>query len=66
MAQTNEKAFESCLEQMLATGGWQPGTNAEWDQARELKSILGAAALTPSPSRRRERGTRSTLRVISR
>lgn len=36
MAQTNEKAFESYLEQMLVSGGWQPGTNAEWDQARAL------------------------------
>lgn len=33
---TNENAFESYLEQMLATGGWQPGTNAEWDKARAL------------------------------
>ena len=36
MSQTNEKAFESYLEQMLGGGGWQPGTNAEWDQARAL------------------------------
>ncbi len=33
---TTEKAFESYLEQMLQQGGWQPGTNAEWDQARAL------------------------------
>ena len=36
MAQTTEKAFESYLEQMLTEGGWQPGTNAEWDKARAL------------------------------
>lgn len=36
MAQTNEKAFETYLEQMLITGGWLPGTNAEWDKARAL------------------------------
>ncbi len=36
MPQTTEKAFESWLEQMLVTGGWQPGANAEWDQARAL------------------------------
>jgi type I restriction enzyme R subunit len=33
---TNEKAFESYLEQMLQQGGWQSGTNAEWDKARAL------------------------------
>lgn len=36
MSQTNEKAFESSIEQMLATGGWLPGTNAEWDKTRAL------------------------------
>lgn len=36
MAQTTEKAFETYLEQMLITGGWLPGTNAEWDKARAL------------------------------
>ena len=36
MAQTSEKAFEIYLEQMLAEGGWHPGTNAEWDKARAL------------------------------
>ncbi len=36
MAQTTERAFESYLEQMLAEGGWLPGTNAEWDKARAL------------------------------
>ena len=36
MAQTSEKAFETYLEQMLTEGGWQPGTNAEWDKARAL------------------------------
>lgn len=36
MAQTNEKAFETYLEQMLAEGGWQSGSNAEWDKARAL------------------------------
>lgn len=36
MTQTNEKAFESYLEQMLAAGGWTPAANAEWDKARAL------------------------------
>ena len=36
MSQTTEKAFESYVEQMLAEGGWQSGTNAEWDKARAL------------------------------
>ena len=36
MAQTTEKAFESYLAHMLTEGGWQPGTNAEWDKARAL------------------------------
>lgn len=36
MAQTSEKAFETSLEQMLTEGGWQSGTNAEWDKARAL------------------------------
>jgi len=36
MAQTTEKAFETCLEQMLAKGGWQRGELAEWDKARAL------------------------------
>lgn len=31
VTQTNEKAFESYLETMLAAGGWHAGTNAEWD-----------------------------------
>lgn len=36
MAQTTEKAFETCLEQLLAKGGWQRGELAEWDKARAL------------------------------
>lgn len=36
MAQTNEKAFEAYLVQMLTAGGWLPGTHAEWDKARAL------------------------------
>ena len=36
MNQITEKALESYLEQMLAEGGWLPGTNAEWDKARAL------------------------------
>ena len=36
MAQTSERAFENYLEQMLTNGGWQSGTNAEWDKARAL------------------------------
>lgn len=36
MSTTTEKAFETYLEQMLTDGGWQSGTNAEWDKARAL------------------------------
>ena len=36
MSTTDEKAFETYLERMLTEGGWQPGTNAEWDKARAL------------------------------
>ncbi len=35
--QTTERAFEFHVEDLLLKqGGWQPGTNAEWDQARAL------------------------------
>ena len=35
--QTTERAFEFHVEDMLLDqGGWQPGTNAEWDKARAL------------------------------
>jgi type I restriction enzyme R subunit len=36
MSTTTEKAFETYLAQMLTEGGWQSGTNAEWDKARAL------------------------------
>lgn len=36
MAQTNEKAFESYLEQMLTEGGWMVGDVAEWNKALAL------------------------------
>lgn len=37
MSQTTERAFESHVENLLLKhGGWQPGTNAEWDKARAL------------------------------
>jgi len=36
-AQTTERAFETYVEEMLlTTGGWKPGSNAEWDKARAL------------------------------
>ena len=35
--QTNEHAFEVHVEEvLLQQGGWQPGTNAEWDVERAL------------------------------
>ena len=35
--QTNERAFESYVEEILHDqGGWQSGTNAEWDVERAL------------------------------
>ena len=37
VAQTNERAFESYVEEILLTGsGWVQGTNAEWDVERAL------------------------------
>ncbi len=37
MSQTNEKAFESYVEEILLTrGGWKSGSNAEWDKERAL------------------------------
>ena len=34
--QTNEKAFETYVEQMLLAKGWQQGSVSEWDQERAL------------------------------
>lgn len=35
--QTNERAFETYVEEILLTrGGWQSGSNAEWDKERAL------------------------------
>ncbi len=37
MSQTNEKAFETYVEEILLTrGGWKSGSNAEWDKERAL------------------------------
>ena len=37
MTQTTEKAFESFVETiLLEPGGWQPGSNAEWDVERAI------------------------------
>jgi len=36
MAQANEKAFESYLEQMLTEAGWHTGEVAEWDKTLAL------------------------------
>ena len=37
MPQTNEKAFETYVEEiLLARGGWRSGSNAEWDKERAL------------------------------
>src|ERR1043166_5129425 len=36
-SQTNEKAFENYVEEILLTrGGWKSGSNAEWDKERAL------------------------------
>ena len=36
-AQTTERAFETYVEEiLLTTGGWKPGSNAEWDKERAL------------------------------
>jgi type I restriction enzyme, R subunit len=34
MSQTNEKAFEAYVQQMLVAKGWQPGSVSEWDKER--------------------------------
>jgi type I restriction enzyme R subunit len=37
MSQTNERAFETYVEEILLTrGGWTCGSNAEWDKERAL------------------------------
>ena len=37
MSQTNERSFETYVEEILRTcGGWKPGANAEWDKERAL------------------------------
>ncbi|MDP3480584.1 MAG: type I restriction endonuclease, partial [Desulfoprunum sp.] len=36
MSQTNEKAFETYVGQMLLAKGWQQGSVAEWDQERAI------------------------------
>jgi type I restriction enzyme R subunit len=37
MSQTNERAFETYVEEILLTrGGWKAGSNAEWDKERAL------------------------------
>lgn len=37
MSQTNEKAFETYVEEILLTkGAWKSGSNAEWDKDRAL------------------------------
>ena len=37
MSQTNERAFETYVEEILLTrGGWKPGRDAEWDKDRAL------------------------------
>ena len=37
MPQTNERAFETYVEEILLTrGGWKSGSNADWDKDRAL------------------------------
>jgi len=37
MSQTNEKAFETYVEEILLTrGGWKSGSNTEWDKERAV------------------------------
>lgn len=31
MSQTNERAFETYVEQILLGNGWKPGANMDWD-----------------------------------
>ncbi len=51
MLQTNEKAFESYVEQMLLAKGWQAGSVKEWDKALALfpAQILDFIAATQTP-----------------
>ena len=51
MAQTNEKAFETYVAQMLLAKGWQQGSVAEWDKERAFfpEEITGFIAATQAP-----------------
>ncbi len=51
MAQTNEQAFESYVEQMLLAKGWQKGSVTEWDQERAFfpAGITAFIAATQAP-----------------
>ncbi|MEI7733414.1 MAG: hypothetical protein WCO56_27835 [Verrucomicrobiota bacterium] len=47
MSQTNEKAFETCVEEILLTrGGWKSGTNAVVERLLEYRTALITAAVT--------------------
>lgn len=50
MNQTNEKAFETYVQQMLLAKGWQQGSVAEWDKERaffpaQITSFIAATQL---------------------
>src|SRR3954467_7001194 len=50
--QTNERAFETRVEEtLLGPGGWQLGTNAEWDVERALFPARVCAFLEATESK---------------
>lgn len=67
MAQTNEYAFESAVEQMLLAGGWLPGTIAEWDQERAIfpAQVCSFIAETHTGNRGTPTGNRGTPYLFS-
>ena len=51
-SQTNEAAFESTVESMLAGGGWNSGNRSEWDAERALfptRVVAFLRATQPKP-----------------
>ena len=45
--QTTERAFETCVEEVLLTrGGWKSGSNAAVERLQEYRTALITAAVT--------------------
>ena len=47
MSQTTERAFETCVEEILLTsGGWKSGSNTAVEGLQEYRTALITAAVT--------------------